>query len=227
MQRVRARVRGESSSCVHPLRLSCANRTCYILSQCFPPKNTFSVETLVRSRVAHYEKIHIRLGNVRLLLLSLAVIMAWASFRGHSFSPWWLAAPVAAFVGIAVYHSRILRARELARACRRVLRKRTGPRRRSLGRIRRNRRPLRRSASRIRRRSRPVRQGQLISASVDRAHAHGRRHAGSVAALSRHGGRDPRAPCRGERIARSSSICARIWRCWAKMLAWACIPKRC
>ncbi len=44
----------------------------------------------------------------------LAAIMAWASFRGHRFSPWWLAAPVAAFVVTADYHSRVLRARDLA-----------------------------------------------------------------------------------------------------------------
>lgn len=66
------------------------------------------------SRVAHYEKVHIRMGNSRLLLAVLAVIMAWVSFRGHSLSPWWLALPVIAFVSIAVYHSRILRSRELA-----------------------------------------------------------------------------------------------------------------
>ena len=66
------------------------------------------------SRVAHYEKIHIRLGNIRLLLGFLVVVVVWASFRGHYLSPWWLAAPVAAFVAIAAYHSRVLRARELA-----------------------------------------------------------------------------------------------------------------
>jgi len=66
------------------------------------------------SRVAHFEKIHIRLGNVRLFLFALAVAMAWASLRAHYFSPWWLGAPIAAFVGVAAYHSRILRARELA-----------------------------------------------------------------------------------------------------------------
>jgi hypothetical protein len=65
-------------------------------------------------RVAHYEKIHVRLGNVRLLLAAVAVFMAWASFRMHSLSPWWLVAPVAAFVGSASYHSRVLRARELS-----------------------------------------------------------------------------------------------------------------
>jgi hypothetical protein len=66
------------------------------------------------SRVAHYGKIHVRLGNFRLLLFVLGVITAWASFLAHYLSFWWLAAPVAAFVGISVYHSRILRERELA-----------------------------------------------------------------------------------------------------------------
>jgi hypothetical protein len=66
------------------------------------------------SRVAHYEKIHIRMGNARLILAVLAVIVAWASLIGHHLSPWWLAVPVTAFVSIADYHSRILRARELA-----------------------------------------------------------------------------------------------------------------
>jgi hypothetical protein len=66
------------------------------------------------SRAAHYEKIHIRLGNVRLILALVAVIIVLASFRAHSISPWWLVAPVAAFLAVASYHSRILRARELA-----------------------------------------------------------------------------------------------------------------
>lgn len=65
--------------------------------------------------VAHYDKIHIRLGNIRLILAGLAVILAWASFRTHHLSSWWLVAPVAAFVIIADYHSRVLRTRELAR----------------------------------------------------------------------------------------------------------------
>jgi hypothetical protein len=67
-----------------------------------------------QSRVAHYERIHIHLGNVRLLLFALTLILAWASFRARHLSPWWLVAPIAAFVCISVYHSRILRARELA-----------------------------------------------------------------------------------------------------------------
>jgi len=67
-----------------------------------------------QSRVAHCEKIHIRLGNFRLVLALLAVILAWASLRSHFLSPWWLTAPVVAFAGIAVWHSRVLRERELA-----------------------------------------------------------------------------------------------------------------
>jgi hypothetical protein len=66
------------------------------------------------SRVAHHEEIHVRLGNIRLILALLAVIMLWGSLRGHYFSRWWLAVPVAAFIAIAAYHSRILRSRELA-----------------------------------------------------------------------------------------------------------------
>jgi hypothetical protein len=69
---------------------------------------------LRQALVARYEKIHIRMGNLRLLLAGLAVIVFWASLRGHYLSFWWMAAPVAAFVGVAAYHSRILRARELA-----------------------------------------------------------------------------------------------------------------
>ena len=54
------------------------------------------------------------MGNARLLLAVLAVIMAWGSFRAHYLPPLWLALPVMVFVSIAAYHSRILRARELA-----------------------------------------------------------------------------------------------------------------
>ena len=67
------------------------------------------------SRVAHYEKIHIRLGNIRLLLAVLAAALAWAAFRWHDLSPYWLILPAAVFVAVANYHSRILRERELAR----------------------------------------------------------------------------------------------------------------
>jgi MutS domain V/MutS domain III len=66
------------------------------------------------SRVTHYQAIHIRLGNVRLLVALMAAVLAWESLRRHTLSPWWLLLPIAAFVGIAACHSRVLRARDLA-----------------------------------------------------------------------------------------------------------------
>jgi len=67
------------------------------------------------SLVARWERLHIRLGNVRLLLAAAAVFLLWASFRAHYLSRWWLAAPIAAFGLIAFRHSRVLRNLELAR----------------------------------------------------------------------------------------------------------------
>ena len=66
------------------------------------------------SRVAGLEKIHIRLGNIRLVVAASVVILAWLSFRSHLLSFWWLLAPITAFAGIAYWHSRILHSRELA-----------------------------------------------------------------------------------------------------------------
>jgi hypothetical protein len=60
------------------------------------------------------EKLHIRFGNLRLLLAIVAVVLAWWAFRLHWISSWWLAAPAAVFVVVAVYHARVLRARRRA-----------------------------------------------------------------------------------------------------------------
>ena len=65
-------------------------------------------------RVTQRETTHIRLGNVRLVLALVTAGIAWESFKQHAFSPWWMALSVAAFAGIAAYHSRIIRARNLA-----------------------------------------------------------------------------------------------------------------
>jgi MutS domain V/MutS domain III len=66
------------------------------------------------ARVAHYQAIHIRLGNLRLLVAVIAAVIAWESLRQHALSPWWLLLPAGIFVGIVAYHSRILRSRDLA-----------------------------------------------------------------------------------------------------------------
>jgi hypothetical protein len=64
--------------------------------------------------VTRFEKIHIRLGNIRLLLAACAAIIGWFAFARHFLSLWWLLAPLAGFICVAAYHSRILRARQLA-----------------------------------------------------------------------------------------------------------------
>lgn len=67
-----------------------------------------------KTRVHHFEKIHIQLGNVRLCLAILTVVLAWISLRSHLISAWWITAPIVAFAAIAIWHSRVLRSRELA-----------------------------------------------------------------------------------------------------------------
>ena len=63
------------------------------------------------SLVAHHEKLHIQIGNIRLALALAAAGMAWESIGRHAFSYWWLAVPAVVFVFVVAYHSRILRAR--------------------------------------------------------------------------------------------------------------------
>jgi hypothetical protein len=64
--------------------------------------------------VAQYEKVHIRLGNLRLILALLAAGIAWAALRRHELSAYWLVLPAVLFAGIANYHARVLRGRDLA-----------------------------------------------------------------------------------------------------------------
>lgn len=68
---------------------------------------------LREGRFAEHERVHIHLGNLRLVLALVTVLMVWLSFR-HMFSAWWLTAPVLSFLAIAVYHSRVLEAKSQA-----------------------------------------------------------------------------------------------------------------
>jgi len=69
---------------------------------------------LRRSAASALEKVHIRLGNVRLAVAILVLVLAWASIGRHLLSPWWLVAPVVGFLAVAIYHYRILRSRDRA-----------------------------------------------------------------------------------------------------------------
>lgn len=79
------------------------------------PSEEYGQRRSVReSRVKQFDKTHIQLGNARLFLAVCVVVLAWASFHSRYLSAWWMAAPILAFAGIAFWHSRILRSRELA-----------------------------------------------------------------------------------------------------------------
>lgn len=60
---------------------------------------------------AQLERLHIRIGYVRLLIGIAVALMAWWAFARHAFSGWWLAAPIAAFAVVAARHAKILQAR--------------------------------------------------------------------------------------------------------------------
>ena len=68
-----------------------------------------------QAQVERYEKTHIQLGNVRLILAGVVVFLAWIWFRSHLLSAWWISLPVVAFACVAYWHSRILRSQELAK----------------------------------------------------------------------------------------------------------------
>ena len=66
------------------------------------------------TRVEHFEKVHRRFGNIRLLLVIATLIAAWFSLYRDAFSPWWLLFALVAFLVIAILHARTLRQRSYA-----------------------------------------------------------------------------------------------------------------
>ncbi len=65
-------------------------------------------------QVAHFEKLHIRLGNLRLLVVIATLIAAWFALHSEAFSPWWLLLAPTAFLAIAILHAKVLRDRACA-----------------------------------------------------------------------------------------------------------------
>ncbi len=59
--------------------------------------------------VAHFERLHRRFGNVRLLVVIATLIAAWFSLHRDAFSPWWLLLALALFLAIAILHAKVLR----------------------------------------------------------------------------------------------------------------------
>ena len=65
-------------------------------------------------KVAHFNRVHLRLGNVRLLLAIVTLVAAWLRFERDAFSSWWLLLPILLFVALAIFHARVLRRRTCA-----------------------------------------------------------------------------------------------------------------
>ena len=67
-----------------------------------------------QAKVAHFEKLHRRFGNLRLLIVVATAIAAWFSLHSDAFSPWWLLAALVFFLATAILHARVLRDRTCA-----------------------------------------------------------------------------------------------------------------
>ncbi|MEO6909661.1 MAG: mismatch repair protein [Edaphobacter sp.] len=75
------------------------------------------------ANVVNFEKVHRSLGNLRLLLVIAALLIAWWSIERNDLSPWWLLVPTVAFIATATYHEIILRRKSLAERSVEVYRK--------------------------------------------------------------------------------------------------------
>ncbi len=79
------------------------------------PSEEYKKRQLAReAQVGHFEKIHRRLGNIRLLLVIATLIAAWFSLHRDAFSPWWLLLALVVFLAIAILHAKVLRQRACA-----------------------------------------------------------------------------------------------------------------
>ena len=64
--------------------------------------------------VAHFERLHRRLGNVRLIVVIATLTAAWFSLHRDVFSPWWLLLALLLFLVIAIVHAKVLHKRSCA-----------------------------------------------------------------------------------------------------------------
>ncbi len=60
------------------------------------------------------QRLFINLGNWRLIVAVLSLVLAWFIFGKHAISPWSLGIPLVAFLALVVWHQRVLRRRTFA-----------------------------------------------------------------------------------------------------------------
>lgn len=79
------------------------------------PRAEYTERLEARRRVGlQYDRLHIRLGNVKVGVVAAGLLTGWLAVTSEAISGWWLAVPVAVFIGLSVWHERVLRARALA-----------------------------------------------------------------------------------------------------------------
>ncbi len=61
-----------------------------------------------QSSAESFDRWHRRIGNARLALFVVALILAWLAFKSQKISPLWILFPACAFAVLAVLHGRIL-----------------------------------------------------------------------------------------------------------------------
>jgi hypothetical protein len=67
-----------------------------------------------RAWAAREERLHIQVGNARLVLFLIGAWIAWAAFSQSWLNGWWLVLPMVGFIALIVFHERVIRARERA-----------------------------------------------------------------------------------------------------------------
>lgn len=63
---------------------------------------------------AERERVHIRIGNGKLLVIVAGLVLAWYTLVDHRAPAYWLAIPIAIYIGLAIWHEVTIRARTLA-----------------------------------------------------------------------------------------------------------------
>jgi MutS-like protein len=80
------------------------------------PEDTYRIRKAERQTTFDaLSRRHAQLANLRLTLALMFAVMAWLSLSRHLFSARWLFLPVAAFAVVAIFHARMLSARDRAR----------------------------------------------------------------------------------------------------------------
>lgn len=63
---------------------------------------------------AEQERVHIRIGNCKLLVIVAGLALAWYALLRHGVSPYWLLIPILTYIAFAVWHELTIRARTRA-----------------------------------------------------------------------------------------------------------------